>query len=155
MLQSNLAIDPIGVLTTPDLRWFTPHHIFWGVLSDLLTEFHLDRFVDVGTGRGDLPREAKEFSVPMIGIDIQECPQNPEVQCRSASSMRWSPSVWPIVCRPCHNGFPYSVRRRANADGAHMLYVGFRKNLSRDVGSQHYTRCVRFVGIEGESLYLY
>ena len=154
-LQSSFDESFGGAFTAPDLRWFTPLPAFWDVLKSIVAEHRVEQFVDVGTGRGDLPREAKEFGVPMLGIDIQECPQNPEVQCRSASSMTWSPTIWPIVCRPCHNGFPYAVRRSAMLRAAGFIYVGFRKNLSRDVGSQHYARCVSKIGAEGESLYLY
>ena len=155
MLQIDMGSYSTGAFTAPDLRWFTPTPVFWEVMKELAATNNLSHFVDVGTGRGDLPREAKEFDVPMIGIDIQDCPQNPEVQCRSAGSMSWSPTIWPLVCRPCHNGFQHALRLRAVAHGASMIYVGFRKNLSRDAGSQHYSRCVRNVGVEGESLYVF
>lgn len=135
-----------------ELRWFTPLPQFWDELKKFGPEIS---FVDVGTGRGDLPEEAQAHQIKMIGIDFRVRSGSPVLKRGWGEQWSYSPTCWPLVCRPCHSGFPRAVLKRARDCGAPLLYVGFNKNLARDVGHVKPQLIVSRVGEERESMYLF
>ncbi len=142
------------VLPASDLRWFTPTDAFWPALQTLVDQNPGLTFVDVGTGKGDLPAEARGKGFKMLGVDIRVPVPNPNhVELKEANQVTIGPLRWPVVCRPCHSGFPIDLLARAKASAAGFAYVGFRRNLKRDVGTEAYTFTVANVGQEKESLY--
>lgn len=151
-LLAELLPAAASLLGESDLRWFTPAPLFWETLRKFGSDIS---FVDVGTGRGDLPYEAQEHGLSMVGVDIRAPSGKPLIHNGWGENWDYSPSCWPIICRPCHSGFPRSVLERARECGAPLLYVGFNKNLARDIGYVKAQLTVSKVGIEQESLYLF
>ena len=152
MTHQNLSLAALLHVEPSGLRWFTPLPVFW---DELKNRFPGIVFIDVGTGCGDLPREAKEQSVTMVGIDIIVSRETPFVRRGYGEHWAYSPTIWPIICRPCHSGFPRWVLAQARSFGASMIYVGFNKNRVRDVGYIKPQIVVSKIGVENESMYLF
>lgn len=137
----------------PAARFFTPRARFWNLLHELVKEHPNLVFLDCGTGMGDLPREAGERGLRMLGVDhVDREGQDQKVLRMDARFCRFGPLVWPLMCRPSHEGWAYEVAKAGLAAGATVLYAGKPENVSRDIPSG-YTSLGRNVGAEGESLY--
>lgn len=99
--------------------------------------------------------EAQAHHVKMIGIDFRVRSGSSVLKRGWGEQWSYSPTCSPHICRPCHSGFPRTVLKRARECGAPLLYVGFNKNLSRDVGHVRSQLTVSLVGEERESMYLF
>lgn len=136
----------------PSHRFFTPLPEFWKVL-DLVAPPGV-QLVDTGCGMGYLIGEAEPHGRRLVGIDIgTRVGQDPRVRREDALSYPWAPDMWPLICRPSHDGWAYDTMRLARQRGAAVLYVGLPRNYERDLGS---VRSKRYgvVGEEGERLYV-
>ncbi len=139
-------------LSLPANRFFTPLPRFWDVLNDVVP--HEVQLVDAGCGQGDLLREADQVGRTLIGIDVTpRDDQDPRVLLLDAIRFRWNKRIWPMMCRPSHDGWAYLTMRAARKAGAGVLYVGLPKNYAVDLGSVRSTSH-GIVGEEGERLYL-
>lgn len=145
------ASDLFGV-TLPANRFFTPLPCFWDVLDTVVPgEVQL---VDAGCGKGDLLQEASQVGRSLIGIDVAlRDGQDPRVLQKNAIRFGWNERMWPMMCRPSHDGWAYLTMQAARRCGACVLYVGLPKNYKVDLGSARST-CYGVVGEEGERLYL-
>jgi hypothetical protein len=138
------------------VRWFTPDAQFWSNLAALAVRNGRPiTFIDCGTGMGHLPYEAQEKGFSMIGIDIGRRDSGHPVAITDAIDFPFSPVVWPIICRPCHDGFAEVTFENARKAGAGCIYVGLKKNVVSDLGGQrrHFREMFSTVGAEGERMW--
>lgn len=136
----------------PSHRFFTPLPCFWEKL-DVLVPADV-QLVDSGCGMGDLLREAETVGRTLIGIDVgYRTGQDARIQRKDAIAYAWSKSVWPMMCRPSHDGWAYYTMQNARKRGAAVLYVGLPTNYERDFGGAR-SVCHGVVGEEGEHLYV-
>ncbi len=151
-------------LQTPDQdvpfsRFFTPTAAFW----DWLAEKAKGRtVVDIGCGRGDLVLECEARGITAVGIDpcftLFDVPVPPELAAHlipfeviDCKDLLEADDVLLLCCRPCHNGFPIDVaeaRRRSP-----FYYIGFEKNLDRDLGGTECRADSGDVGEDGERIF--
>ncbi len=146
-------------------RFFTPTPGFWEWLEE---KAQGRTVVDIGCGRGDLIRECEARGLAVIGID--PCYSLFGVTIPADLTNRILPmgvedcldfiegdDLLLLCCRPCHDGFPIHVveaRRRSP-----FYYVGFNKNLERDLGRDCVTDILHKVpgggpaGQDGEEIY--
>lgn len=136
----------------PNQRFFTPRGRFWRVLREVVPG-DVD-LVDAGCGRGDLIVEGAALAFDLIGIDISPREgQNSRVVLCDAVEYDWGPFVWPLICRPSHDGWVADTVSAARKAGATVLYVSTQQNYKRDLGRIR-SKCLGIVGLEGERMYL-
>jgi hypothetical protein len=145
----------------PAGRFFHPNERFWHHLCVLAgpgnkTVEGPTRFVDCGTGDGyNVMFAARSRGLNVEGIDIaRRDGQHKDVVRGDACDIVWSPTMWPILCRPDHTGWANVVADNALRQGAKVIWCGKPENFKRDVlGSYRATVLVRNVGNAGENLY--
>lgn len=116
----------------PNLRFFTPLPIFWKMLTLVCGEKVL--LVDCGCGKGDLISEGITNDRAILGIDVMPREnQDSKVMSIDAMDYKWSPTVWPLICRPSHEGWVSDVVKNALSQGATPIYVSLNKNRIRDL----------------------
>jgi hypothetical protein len=137
------------------IRWFRPDVQFWVHLSYLRSTMPGVALVDCGTGSADLPREATAKGFAMIGVDLQRRSGENPILIADSIDFPFSPTVWPIICRPCHDGFAELTFENAFKAGAGGIYVGLTKNVENDLGDQRrrFKCMLGTVGEEGERLW--
>jgi hypothetical protein len=146
-----LAYRYLSSVSLPAQRFFEPLPCFWDKLNEAVPQGV--QLVDSGCGTGALIDEAFAAGRSLIGIDIAARDVQHEAVVRAnAITYNWSAEVWPLVCRPSHDGWAYETMIAARKRGAAYLYVGLPSNYLIDLG---YVRSVCFgvVGVEGEKLY--
>lgn len=152
-LMQELKRDAVAGMKLPALRFFTARPRFF----DILMTFDAN-WVEAGCGNGHTTREARDRGLGMVGVDICEREgQLPEVVIADAILMPYLPTIWPLICRPNHDGWPEDVIEAAFKRGsAGAVYVGFEKNLETDLGeyADRHSQAWEEVGMEGESMWL-
>lgn len=147
-----MAYSRMGTL--PKLQWFEPTPTFWHTMDQWRTDI---AFVDAGCGLGNLTREAKKRGFDMMAVDIcKRVGQVRSVMLMDACVMPYTRNLWPILCRPSHDGWAYGCISRALEMGASALYVSLPHNAERDLDDlqSKVSLQVTNVGAEGETLYL-
>lgn len=132
--------------------FFTPNEDFWKALREALPDGV--KLIDCGAGMGHVTAEARRRGFDMDAVDL--CSRegmDPCVRIEDATRIQWGKYLWPLICRPCHNGFAAVIARNALVVHARLLYVGLQKNVRRDLGATP-TRLRSNIGEEGENLYL-
>lgn len=153
-MQAMRAIR-LASVELPSHSFFTPTEEFWRLIKQ--KHDALIRFFECGAGMGRVLDQAKERGLHMEGCDISYRPGQSDLvsRCDATRLTIFNPFLWPLVCRPSHDGWIDEVAKTARVRGANMLYAGLPSNYDRDI--RHY-RTVKLnvvpVGIEGESLYL-
>lgn len=146
-----LKRDAMMGVTLPRGRFFKPKPKFFKVLAE-----HKVGWVDAGCGSGELAHEARPHGITMLGIDL--CAregQMPDVVQLDATQMPYSSHLWPVICRPSHDGWAGDVIDCAHRRGARVLYVSKPGNFDLDVPdgltvlSKHEN-----VGMDGEHAWL-
>lgn len=140
------------MLSLPSQTFFNPTPNFW-VLLDQLVPSNV-QLIDSGCGMGHLIDQAKTHDRAVIGIDINRRDnQNPDVMYCDAVYYEWSPTVWPLICRPDHSGWAYQAAFNARNAGSTVIYAGLPSNYQQDFG---YIRSADYgaIGEDGEHLYL-
>lgn len=149
------ARSAMGGVALPATRFFKPTRKLFMLLA------RLDRggaltFIDCGCGTGATTRELRAEGFDVKGIDLlRREGQGIDVSVCDAVLYPFSATVWPLICRPSHDGWAREVLDQARIAGAHVLYAGLPKNLKYDMGRVQYSKHWREVGSEGETLYLY
>jgi hypothetical protein len=139
-------------MSLPGNRFFRPLPRFWEALDEVVPRDV--QLVDAGCGRGDLLREAAQVGRALLGIDVSSREgQDPRVLPLDAIRFKWNKRIWPMMCRPSHDGWAHLTMQAARKAGAGVLYVGLPKNYEVDLGSVRSTSH-GIVGKEGERLYL-
>jgi hypothetical protein len=137
----------------PEGRFFTPKPAFW----DYLKTLRGIRIIECGAGSGDLISEAEQHGLAITANDICRRPgQDPRVRSDDATALDWSPTLWPLICRPSHDGWANEVADRAQTQGSYTLWVGLPRNFEKDL-SCYGPKCKLFrddVGEDGERLYI-
>ena len=134
---NDAAWDHLSGTTLPRARFFKPLDTFWSILSEIQTAYDIKMFIDCGTGNGDLPSEAVgDHKIKMAGIDIVAREGNSpcQVQIIPAHRMPTNEDIWPMVCRPDHSGWVYSLLEKALESGSGFIYVGLLDNMEQDLG---------------------
>lgn len=143
------------------MRFFEPtdEFKFW------LKDYAGDRLiVDCGCGDGDLVREMNALGSQAMGIDPRYAIFDEPIPTDLASCLLPMQAedtdfinmedVLLLVCRPCHNGFPFEIAERKNPK-TEMIYVGFPKNIINDVGERVMHEIgLGEVGADGERAYV-
>lgn len=140
-------------LTMPAGRFFTPLPLFWYLMSCFSRQV---KFIDCGCGDGSLLIEAREHEIPIVrAVDLAHREgQLPEVEKVDATELEWSPYLWPLLCRPSHDGWAQEVMENARKQQSSTIYVGLPSNYHRDV-FRHAVRMAKGpVGQDGERMYL-
>ena len=135
----------------PPGRFFTPRYRFWDVLKLLPPKM----YVDCGAGNGQLVDEAVKLGYQMIGLDIAyREDQSSRVQLVDCTTFPFSPGLWPIICRPSHDGFCADTIAHALCRGANAIYVGLSQNIEQDLQEtqRHVKEEYTEVGFDGEVL---
>jgi hypothetical protein len=112
-------------------------------------------YVDCGAGNGQLVDEAVKLGYQMIGLDIAyREDQSSRVQLVDCTTFPFSPGLWPIICRPSHDGFCLETVQHALSRGAGVIYVGLPSNTEQDLQEtvQHVKEEYTEVGFDGEVL---
>jgi len=148
----NQALANMSV-SMPQHRFFVPTEKFFSVLA----EFKGVRFIDAGTGSGELPDEARQLGLDMHGIELARRPgQSPNVEFREAESYPYSETSWLLMCRPDHSGWVYDTVEAALRRGASALYVSKTSNLAQDLDcyASRASKVWQNVGEDGECMLL-
>lgn len=135
----------------PPGRFFTPRYRFWDVLKRLPPKM----YVDCGAGNGQLVDEAVKLGYQMIGLDIAyREDQSSRVQLVDCTRFPFAPGLWPIICRPSHDGFCIETITHAFSRGAGAIYVGLSRNIEQDLQEtvRHVKEEYTEVGFDGEVL---
>lgn len=129
-LLRQLKAEALAGMELPGLRFFTPNKYFW-----LAMEKYKDiMLVDAGCGDGMTTEEGKAKGFNMVGIDLCTRPgQSPNVIMMDSTEFPYNPGAWPMVCRPCHDGFCMDTFMAARSKGAGCIYVGKLDNVEIDV----------------------
>lgn len=154
-LLRQLRNEVLGQMFVPMLqpRFFVPNERFFTALA----EFKGVKFIDAGTGTGDLPDEARALGLDMQGIELVRRPgQSPNVEFREAESYPYTETTWLLMCRPDHTGWVYDTVEAALRLGASALYVSKGCNLALDLDcyAGRATRVWQDVGKDGECMLL-
>jgi hypothetical protein len=129
-LLRELKAQALSGLRLPAGRFFTPTPVFF----EALTAYHVD-YIDAGCGSGDTTVESNAAGLHMTGVDIAERDgERPGILHIDALDMPYSPDMWPVICRPSHDGWAEDVAEKALLSGAHVFYAGFAKNHAEDLG---------------------
>lgn len=135
----------------PDQAHFTPTEEFWTVIA---AHQHIE-LVECGAGVGSLLDGASRRGLRLRGVDLMpRRGQHRSVEMRDATDMNWSPTRWPVICRPDHGGWATDVFLRAKAQGAFGIYVGLAKNFFTDLTGTHARRVPGVFGAAGERMYV-
>lgn len=149
-INAQRAFRPSAV-TLPNQRFFTPTDSFWQFLAE---HQHID-IVDCGTGKGDLLEEARSRGLKLRGVDwLPREGQSELVELMDANDITWSPTRWPMICRPDHGGWAFDVLQIAKQLGAAGFYIGLGHNYYTDINGLHSSRQKGVYGVEGERLYV-
>lgn len=141
----------VSNLVLPSQRFFTPTEEFWEMLSTVPEDVQI---IDCGTGNGELVQEARDRGFNLRGIDLfYRDGRSPLVEFGDATTFKWSPQVWPMFCRPSHDGWVEETVVRARNSGATSIYVGLKSNFFIDIGSFRAKRHPEQVGVEREYWY--
>jgi hypothetical protein len=154
-LLRQLRNQVLGQLVVPMVqpRFFVPNERFYTALA----EFKGVKFIDAGTGTGELPDEACALGFDMQGIELVRRPgQSPHVEFREAESYPYSDNTWLLMCRPNHSGWVYDTVEAALRRGASALYVSKSSNLTLDLDcyAGRAARVWHDVGQDGECMLL-
>lgn len=152
-LLRSLRNQALGRVQMPGHRFFVPTENFYAALA----EFKYLKFIDAGTGSGELPDEARARGFEMVGLDLVARPgQSKNVVFREAETYPYSPDEWLIMCRPDHSGWVYDTLEAALGRGAGAFYVSKPENLARDLEgyATRATKLWRDVGQSGECMLL-
>ena len=133
--------------------WFTPTQRFWDWLTEI--ERRGIKLVDCGTGTGHLLDAALEKGFTCLSaVDCLVYPNQSALVIKTdARDIVWSPTKWPLMCRPTHGGWVKEVVRRAHHFGAHAHYIGLTKNYLTDLDGTRNVREPGVFGLEGEVCY--
>ena len=139
----------------PSQVFFTPNEGFWDIVRSYVAEGI--KFVDCGCGMGALIEQGQQRGIEIGGIDIGTREgQHSKVVHGDALELRWSPTLWPLVCRPSHDGWVHELFEIARCRGAGALYVGLPCNYHRDLSGLGAVRVAGpAVGAEGEHIYTF
>lgn len=154
-LLRQLRNEVLGQMVVPMMqpRFFVPNERFFSALA----EFKGVKFIDAGTGTGELPDEACALGFNMQGIELVRRPnQSPNVEFREAESYPYSDTTWLLMCRPDHSGWVYDTVEAALRRGASALYVSKGCNLTLDLDcyAGRASRVWKDVGRDGECMLL-
>jgi hypothetical protein len=141
----------------PQGQFFHPTEAYWTALKDLQEEHGMTGWVEVGAGNGKVAKAAWDKGIRVLALDIAErADQWEDVVLMDAIVFPYTTDIWPIACRPSHDGWFYDVLERCDRRNVSAVYVGLPRNLNRDIGrfNQRITKIVRKVGEAGESLYV-
>lgn len=149
-------MDLVGRFELPAGRFFTPTSGFWEKLKIILAEYPGVTLIDCGCGNGALIDEAAQHDIKMDGVDLcVRSDMNTRVRLIDATILRWSSSVWPIICRPSHGGWAETIVKQARkSPGAHAIYVGLPSNYKRDVPGLGMKVVARNIGESKETMYM-
>lgn len=152
-LLRDLRNQALARVQMPSHRFFVPTENFYAALA----EFKHLKFIDAGTGSGQLPDEACARGFKMLGLDLVSRPgQSKNVKFQEAESYPYSELEWLLMCRPDHSGWVYDTLETALARGAGAFYVSKPENLARDLEgyATRATHLWRDVGEAGECMLL-
>lgn len=135
----------------PAQRFFTPTDAFWHFIGVHHQKVEL---IECGSGTGYVLEEAARRGLRLRGVDLaSRRGQSPLVEKLDATQLEWSPTRWPIICRPDHGGWATDVLHKARASHSHGWYVGLSRNYMRDLEGLRTQRQVGTFGEEGEKMY--
>lgn len=149
-----------GGMDLGPLTFYTPTENIWGHLK-LIHNLGV-RFTECGSGMGTFLDEANKRGLVDKGVDINTRKgQSKLIITANACNLMWSPTHWPIICRPDHSGWANVVTEKALSEGARVLWIGLGRNFDRDLSS-YKSKVERInpkghqhaVGDEGENLYI-
>lgn len=139
-------------LELPALRFFTPTDIFWSMLRHEMNSGVT--FVECGSGNGDLLDEAADHGFELEGWDpIKREGQSKRVIQGDATELNWGPKVWPLICRPSHDGFANEIVEKARSQGATTWFITLPRNYERSLSEYMTYRLATNIGVEGERLW--
>jgi len=142
------------MVTLPSHVFFTPKRYFWALMQELYS--CAVTVTDCGCGMGILLGMADYFKLPMRGVDIchREALSN-KIEFIDATTLSWSSSEWPMLCRPSHGQWIGTMIDRVRADGSCMIYIGLPRNVKRDLAGARFVKITtKPVGIDGEHFYV-
>lgn len=150
------ACEQMQGMTFPQQRFFTPNTLFWEILTKLSTQF--TTIIDCGTGNGELPIEAFEYGIKMLGVDIiiREHTEANNIQYIPAHHLSYSKDHWALICRPDHSGWCEDIQSQALNSNAGFIYIGLLANVKHDISlniSPH--KIIPSVGEENESMFIW
>lgn len=140
-------------MTLPANRFFKPTSEFFEVLKT----FGKRGFIDAGCGLGTLSKEAKARGISMVGIDLCQRPgQDTSVLQMDATQFPYGKHLWPVICRPNHDGWVNDAACHALVRGASVLYVGLDHNIEDDLDDLLFNISGHWpdVGKDGEGMWL-
>lgn len=147
----NMRRLALGQLELPSQRFFTPTDAFWHFIGIHHQKVEL---IECGSGTGYVLEEAARRGLRLRGVDLaSRLGQSSIVEKLDATQLPWSPTCWPIICRPDHSGWATEVLRKARASHASGWYVGLSRNYTRDLEGLRTQRQVGTFGEDGEKLY--
>lgn len=138
------------------VKFFQPNEEFWEVIQP----FQKHYLIDAGAGMGHVTEEGTKRGFMMTAIDVasREDQSALVIVGADATVFPYTDKVWPLICRPDHDGWCYEVIEHALKQGASVLYVGLTKNADRDLGKynrpRYKTRFSAVVGRDGEKVYI-
>lgn len=139
------------------MRFFVPTQAFWNWLKSE----ERGTIIDVGCGDGALLIEMDAHGFKCLGIDpMFDSTMHADtwlpnavipILAEKCPSIINLPGQTLLICRPCHDGFPGRVATMLRQSP--LFYVGFEKNLERDLGGVVATLEYEKVGMEGECVW--
>lgn len=148
-----LKRDVAANITLPTNRFFKPTDEFFSVLQ----QFDGPRFIDCGCGLGQLTAEALPWGLHVVGVDLSpRIGQATTVIHMDALHMPFNEFMWPLICRPNHDGWCENVALKGLISGAKVLYVGLERNVEEDLGDLLYNVETVYtdVGEDGEAMFV-
>lgn len=140
-------------MVLPHLRFFTAKPKFFEVLKSSKGI----RYIEAGCGVGHTTHEANAQGIAMLGIDLSEREGQLEgILPLDAVNFAYNETIWPVICRPNHNGWAEDCITAALKKGASAFYVSKPSNVHQDLGPlmRKIIRKWAKVGEEGETMYL-
>ena len=140
-------------MTLPSQAFFRPTEVFWNTFR--VAKSRGIKLIDCGCGMGTLIEMADMQGFHLRGVDIaKRVGQHKQVERMDALDIKWSPTLWPLICRPDHSGWVEELIRNAQKEGATSVYCGLKRNMKHDIGMFRAQRKLGPpVGIEGEIEY--
>lgn len=112
--------------------FFMPEQVFFDYLEKICPQ---KQVVDVGSGMGFLSMLLAQRGYKVLAIDIY--PREDayyEAASFDATEIQFPANCLPLLCRPCHGGWPEVVIEHALLTTTSVLYVGLRENVISDIG---------------------